>query len=132
MDDPIITIDSFEAYASMCDFLDGLYFTYSQNQDDLGALLGSMAINPNDGLPMDSGMKSVWENVFLKMFRDNEVKVDCQQSYGAMLRFLKDINNDLKSDKINKMVRMLELESNSFSKEWMDSIKKTLIKYPRV
>ncbi|MNK04944.1 hypothetical protein D3C87_228180 [compost metagenome] len=127
----VTKIDSFEAYVSMCDFLDSLYFKYNQNQDDLGTLLGSMAINPNDGLPMDSGMKSVWQEVFLNMLQDDKAKVDSQQAYLLMLSFLKDVNKKLESDEINEMINTLELGRNSFLKEWMDSIEKMGIKYPR-
>jgi hypothetical protein len=51
-----LTVD--EAYRAMFAFLDEYYAR--TRSDEVGGLLGSMAINTSDGQPMDLGMWEDW------------------------------------------------------------------------
>jgi len=97
-------IDSFEAYVSVYEFLGEIYD--QQDDEGLGALLGSMRINPGDGNPMDSAMKQVWLTIVNNHFPNQKV-FNLDESYSLMISFLKAMEyswlpNKLLDDLISK------------------------------
>lgn len=102
------TVDSFESYVSMVDFLETFYVT--ENQIDLGVLLGNLNLNANDGQPMDPAMRVIWQDVFKELFKNSNEQLSVYQVRMIIISFLERVSIGLNSIEIASIIECLKNE----------------------
>lgn len=117
-------INSFEAYVSVYEFLAEIY---DQKEDDyLGALLGSMRINPGDGNPMDPAMKQIWLTTVSTHFPSQKM-FNLDESCQLMISFLKAVENSCRLP--NKLLENVANKNQESILNWERAVDLVIFNY---
>lgn len=102
------TLTSYQTYRAMYNFMGELYD--SMDNDTLGAVLESLRIKRETGLPVNKTLKRDWENLVIRSGRD---AFTSQEAWKIMEEFLRGIGQALDSLQMDKVISYVALNENN-------------------
>jgi hypothetical protein len=101
-------LTSYQAYRAMYNFMGELYDT--MDNDTLGAVLESLRIKRETGLPVNKNLKNDWEKLAA---RSGLAVFDSGEAWKLMEEFLRGIGQALDSLQMDKVISYIALNENN-------------------
>lgn len=100
-------LTSYQAYRAMYNFMGEIYD--SMDNDTLGAVLESLRIKRETGLPVNKNLKNDWEKLVARSGLD---RFGANDAWKLMEEFLRGIGQSLDSLQMDKVITYVSLREN--------------------
>lgn len=117
----------FQAYAATFEFLGELYDT--MHNDTLGALLESMRLRRDTGLPVNAGMKELWLET-VQIHGDMQLLTP-EDAYAVMAEFIRELGLQIPPPGLQDVISWIALHEHDAQmwQTWEETITKAIGKY---
>jgi hypothetical protein len=115
------------SYAATFEFLGELYDTV--HNDTLGALLESMRLRPDTGMPVNPGMKELWLETV--QIHGEPQLLTPEDAYAVMTEFVRELGLQIPPPGLQNVISWLSLHEHDAEmwQTWQDTIVKAVAKY---